>query len=164
MRFLLLLGVLLLGACTTAPDGSKTINTPTVAQVATDVSFVAGGLQKALAALPDTGITVSSDNLMVAQNAVTGLQGVAAAIAASSSTAAAQPLVPQIESYVNAFVGALGPALSVCKTDTCKTIQGYLAAANLLLPVIEIGLNMALPQPAPAQIDQARTTLAAPVK
>lgn len=150
--------------CTTAPDGSKTINAPTVGQIAQDVSLVAGGLQKAMAALPGAGVTISADNLMIAQNALAGLQVAATAVASASSPAAAQPLVPQIEGYVNSFVGALGPALATCTSSTCKTISAYIAAANILLPVIEVAVNMAVPQPTSAQADQARAALATPAK
>lgn len=161
MRYLFLAALLALGACTTQPDGSKTINAPTVQQIATDVSLVAGGLQKAMAALPGTGVTISADSLTLAQNAVAGLQMLASSVAEASSPAAAQPLVPQIEAYVNSFVGALVPALSTCTSPTCKTISAYIAAANVLLPIIEGAVNMAVPQPtSPGTADQARTILA----
>jgi hypothetical protein len=155
---LLLLGVVALASCTTAPDGTKTIKTPTVATISADVGLVAGGLQNALkaaAAVPD--LNIPTDTLNIAQASLAGLQGTAQSIAGASSVAAAQPMVQQVETYVNAFVGAVSavPGLP-------DNVRAYLQAANVLLPVIEIAVNMAVPVPAAANADQARSALAMP--
>jgi hypothetical protein len=150
-----------IAACSTNSDGTKTINAPTVATVSADVSLVAGGLQNALkaaAAVPN--LNIPTDTLNIAQASLAGLQGAAQSIAGASSTAAAQPMVQQVETYVNAFVGAVSavPGLP-------DSVRAYLQAANVLLPVIEIAVNMAVPQPpATATADQARAALSAPAQ
>lgn len=155
MRKILALAGLLLTACTTAPDGTQQLNTPTVAQVSADVSLVAGGLQNALTALSAVpNLNIPTDTLNIAQASLSGLKTAAASIAGASSPAAAQPMVQQVETYVNTFVGAVSAVPGIP-----DNVRAYLQAANVLLPVIEVAVNMAVPPPPADAAAQARATL-----
>lgn len=130
------------------------------ATVAIDASTIATGLQGALANISTLNISgLTADKLQTVGLALAGLKSVATALALATTNAQAQPLVQQMETDLNAIVGALAalplpPQISVA-----------LQAAAILLPVIEAAIGMVLPPPtAPATSaamtpDQARLIL-----
>lgn len=110
-------------------------------QAAQDVLLIDNAF---VAILPDLGPLLSASTLAIVQQAVTGIQSVAAAITGATTIASAQPLVIQLESDINAIVGA------VAGLNLPGTIGQVITAASILLPVIEVALNMILPAPTPA--------------
>lgn len=117
---------------------------------ANDVEVIANGLQGALAQIaaenpPPPGMTPQ----LIAKigTYVADLKSLAAAVAQASTTAQAQPLVQQVEADVNAIVAALAVL------PLPQPLPAVLAAASILLPVIEasVGLIVTPPAPAPAQ-------------
>ncbi len=150
-RRAILAAPLALAACNGMPP-SQSIQT-----VAQDVQIIATGLGKTLtqlSALNLPGLTPAI--LDMAQTALAGLQTVSQAFAGVSTATDAQPLVIKVESYVNAFVGALSilPLPPEIKTG--------LLAAQILLPVIEMAVNLAVPPKTVATTmtaDQARAAL-----
>lgn len=129
-----------------------------IAVVAQDVQIIATGLSKTLtqlSALNLPGLTPAV--LDIAQTALAGLQTVAKALAGVSTATDAQPLVVRVEGYVNAFVGAVS-MLPVLPPE----IRTALIAAQLLLPIIETAVNLAVPPKTAAPtmtLDQARAAL-----
>lgn len=124
-------------------------------QVASDVATIANGLA---AVLPRLGQVRGIDPATVAKvgGYVTDLQKLSTALAKARTTPQAQPLVKQVESVVNAIAGSLvGLALP-------PPIGPAVAAAGVLLPVVETAVNLVVP-PTPAAggmtPDQARALL-----
>jgi len=110
--------------------------TADLSQVITDVGLIASGLQGALPSLVG-----SAGASVIAQ--ITGwiadLQPIAAAIGGVTTVAGAQPLVTQIETILNSIV-------SLAATFTLPTPFGpALAAAAVLLPIIEAAVNLLVP-------------------
>lgn len=128
-----------------------------IAVVAQDVQIIATGLSKTLtqlSALNLPGLTPAI--LDITQTALAELQTVAQALAGVSTATDAQPLVIRVEGYVNAFVGAL----SILPLP--PEIKTALIAAQILLPVVEMAVNLAAPPKAAATTmtaDQARAAL-----
>lgn len=126
-----------------------------ISQVAADVAAIADGLA---GVLPSLGQVSGIDAGTVAKvgGYVADLQKVAATLAGAGTTAEAQPLVKQVEQFVNAIAGALaGLALP-------PPIGPAITAASVLLPVIEAAVNLAVPAAAPAGAmtpDEARAIL-----
>jgi hypothetical protein len=145
---------LAVAACGSLPSGS------TIALAAYDTALIAKGLNGVLTQLTVLQISGLTPSILDTCNqALTGLQGVAQALYSASSVSDAQPLVQKVEGYVNAIVGAL--AALPLPPDVSKA----LAAAAILLPIVEVavGLVMQTAPPAPAvqmTPDQARSTLA----
>ena len=114
------------------------------ATVASDASLIATGLQGALANISTLNISgLTADKMQTIGLALVGLKSVASALALATTTAQAQPLVQQLETDLNAIVGALAalplpPQISVA-----------LQAAAILLPVIEAAVGMVIPTPRP---------------
>lgn len=108
-----------------------------LANVVTDSNAISNGASDILKNL--VGINISSDTMNVIQGAISGIQSVAAAIGAVSSTASAQPLVQKLETYVNALVTAASniPGLPAIVATVLK-------AASVLLPVIEQAAGIAV--------------------
>jgi hypothetical protein len=132
-----------------------------LAQVASDAAIIASGLAGALSNIGALNIGgLNADKIQTIGLAIAGLKSVATALANATNQSQAQPLVQQIETDLNAIVGALAglplpPQISVA-----------LQAAAILLPVIETAVNLAVSQipgtPATAAIlspDQARLIL-----
>lgn len=139
-RHALLSGALiLLGGC--GADGK--LNTAGIAMVAGDVSAIATAFSNSLTAIAATpGVRISADALTKAQLALTGIRGAAQALQGVTDATAAQPVVQQVETYVQAFVGAIStvPILP-------PQVQTYLQVANILLPVVFAAVNLAVPPP-----------------
>lgn len=94
---------------------------------------IAGGLAGAVAQLAPLNISVPSE----VATALALLQTVAADIKTASSTAAQQPLVQKIESYVNTIVGALAVIPLIP-----PPISTILQAAMIVLPILESVVGM----------------------
>jgi hypothetical protein len=120
------------GCATLSQTFSKTL-----AQIVSDVSLIANGIGSilpqlsALAGLSDSARTTI-------QAAIAGIKLVADQIKGIASTADGQPLIQQLEGYLNAIISALAmlplpPQISV-----------ILQAAMVLLPILEalVGLLM----------------------
>lgn len=128
---------LTLWGCATANQVAST--------VAQDASLIATGLKGALANLGALNIPgLTADKVMTIGLAVAGLQTVATSLLMATTTAVAQPLVQQIETDLNAIVGALAGL------PLPPPISTALQAAAILLPVIETAIGMVLPPTAPA--------------
>lgn len=135
----------------------------TLAQVITDVGTIAAGLAGVLPSLAKvTGIsqeTINNINVWIAD-----LQKAGTAIVSATTVAAAQPIVQQVETDVNAIVAALSGL------PLPSAIETVVLAASILLPVIETAVGLALPPSAPTarmaasstmSVDQARLVLRA---
>lgn len=110
----------------------------TLATVAADTNTIALGLKGVLAQLGTLNIPGLTTSVMATVGtAISSLQSVAAAIAGTTTTAAAQPLVQKIESYVNTVVGALA------LLPLPPPISTALEAAAILLPLIETAVGLA---------------------
>lgn len=109
-----------------------------IGQAAGDVATIADGLA---AILPRLGHVADIDPATVAKigGYVADLQTLSASLAKAGTTAQARPLVKQVESFVNAIAGSLaGLALP-------PPIGPAIAAAGVLLPVVETAVNLAVP-------------------
>lgn len=113
----------------------------TISNVVSDVQIIGDGLQGVFAQLGQLSLPALTPSIMsTVGNAITNLQKVAAALGAVNTTAAAQPLVKKIETYVNAVVSAL--AMLPLPPPISTAIQ----AAAILLPIIETAVGLAIPQ------------------
>lgn len=152
-RSILIGSFALLVGCNNPPGTNKT-----VAQVANDVNVIAAGLQGVLTQLgPMTGI--NSDTLIKVSTAIAGIQSIAKSISQVSDVASAQPLVQQLETYLNTIVSVLA-AVPFLPPPVTMALQ----AASILLPVIETLLGMfvsAKPMLSTMTPDQARLILKA---
>jgi len=107
---------------------------------AQDTATIAAGLKGALANIGTLNIKgLTSDKVQTAEMAVADLQVAAAALAQASTAGAAQPIVQQVEGDVNALVGALA---GIQWPPEQKSIATALAAAQVLVPVIESAVGM----------------------
>lgn len=152
--------IALAGCAGGAPGAPSAQN---VAVAIQDVGLIATGLGNALpqlAALNVPGLTPQV--LATCKTALLGIQACAQAIKGATTPEAAQPTVAQVETYLNAIVGALAGL------PLPPPINTALLAATILLPLIEAAVNMAVPPsttlPAPAATpamtpDQARGVL-----
>jgi hypothetical protein len=129
---------------------------PTPAQIAqgeADVQLV----DQALVALEQLGgkvLGTSDSTLSRYAGYITQAGTVATAIIAAGGAATTSQLQTW-ETYVNAGIGALSTALGVigAANPLVATISGALAAASVLLPVIETAFNVFLtPTPVPAVV------------
>lgn len=136
-----------------------------VGKVATDVSLIADGLKGVLAQLGSLNIVQLTPSVMsTVGTAVASLEALAQQIAAASSTAAQQPLVQQIYTYVSKIIEVLTPILAVIPATAGIAVA--LQAVQVLLPIIFAAVNLVLPASAvPVQgvsimsPDQARLIL-----
>lgn len=144
-----------LAACssTTPPD-------PNLSQAVQDVNALSAGLSGMLAGLSASGAAgLTPDVLATVNGAIANLKTAAAAIAKTATAVAAQPVVQQVEGYVNTVVSVLG-ALPLP-----PPISTVLEAASVLLPIIEAAVGLLTPaakmKAAPASMtpDQARLIL-----
>lgn len=129
----------LLAGCSSLPWFSNS----SVQQAATDMSTIATAFKNIL---PQLGTVqgISASLVAEAGTIVADLQSLAAQVAQAASTAAAQPQVQQFEADLNALVAALAGL------PLPPPISTALAAAAVLLPVIEAAVGMLVPPPAPA--------------
>lgn len=130
-----------------------------VSQASDDISLIATGLAGALPAL---GKTFGIKPATVAQvgDIVVKIQTVAVAAKASTTVADVRPLVKQLETLVNGIVTALAGL------NLPSPFGPALAAASVLLPVVEIAVGFVLPPGAGAPANDnvvatARLTLRA---
>jgi hypothetical protein len=100
-----------------------------VSQVAADVATIANGLANALKTVPNLP--------PAATTALADLSKVAAALSSASSPTAQQSVAMQVEADVNAIVAAVGSLNLPAPAGPAIT------AAEVLLPLIEGGLNVA---------------------
>lgn len=136
-----------LAACTTT---DATFDA-TIARVSRDVQLIADGLNGVLKQLATLNIPALTPTLMSTLiTAVSGVQGVAASIRSVTDQAAAQALVQKMGTYVNAVVSAIGSI-----PNLPPQIQTGIAAAAILLPLIETALNMVLPKSAPPKMQMS---------
>lgn len=119
-----------LGACSTITDSG-------VGKIAQDVNILATGLNGVLTQLGNISILGLTPAIMsTVGSAIASIQALAVSISTATSTAAAQPLVQKIETYVNTVVSALAvlplpPAIALA-----------LQAASILLPIIETAVGL----------------------
>jgi hypothetical protein len=119
------LGLALAAAPLAACAGGTSLQT-----VASDVNIIAGAMKGVLVQLGALSIPGLTPQLMAQIGGyVADLQSVAAAISGTSSVDAAKPLVAQVETLVNAIVGALAVL------PLPPPISTALQAAAILLPV-----------------------------
>lgn len=112
-----------------------------LAQVSSDATLIANGLAGALQNISALGIPgLTADKVQTIGVAITSLKTVATSLAAATTQAQAQPLVTQIETDLNAIVGA------VAGLPLPPQISMPLQAAAILLPVIETAVNLAVSQ------------------
>lgn len=137
---------------------STTSVTAALKQAASDANIIATAISNALPQLA-TVQGIPPDSLTKAASFVVDIQRAAAAISAASTAADAQPSVQQLEAGFNALVGVL--ATLPLPPQVATVIQ----AANVLLPVIEIAVGMAVtPKAGAMSPDQARAVLAVSVR
>jgi hypothetical protein len=125
-----------LGACATF-DASA-------GQVATDVKAIADALQESVAEMGSMtipGLTQATLTAVAAQ--LSNVQALATQIAAASTTAAQQPLVQKISTYVSAILAVLIPVLSAI--PAAQGIAGPLLGVQALLPAIFALVGMIAP-------------------
>lgn len=114
-------------------------------QAAQDVSLIANGLSSALSGLGNVQ-GISASLVGTVGSYVAAIQKVASSVTAGMANATAASAVQQIETLLNSIVGALaGLALP-------SPFGPVLAAATVLLPIVEaaIGMVVAAVHPAPA--------------
>lgn len=123
-----------LAACSSAqPD-------PNLTQAVADVNALSAGLSGMLAGLSASGVSgLTPDVLATVNGAIANLKTAAAAIAKTATAVAAQPVVQQVEGYVNTVVSVLG-ALPLP-----PPISTILEAASVLLPIIETTVGLLAP-------------------
>ena len=140
-RRMVLLGSTALGGCATFNANAG--------KVATDVGLIADGLKGVLTQLGSLNIPQLTPSVMsTVGSAVASLEALAQQIAAASSTAAQQPLVQQIYTYVSRIVAVLTPILAAIPATAGIAVA--LQAAQVLLPIIFAAVNLVLPASAPA--------------
>ena len=128
-------------------------------QVSQDATLIANGLQGALQNIGALNIQgLSPDKIQTIGLAIAGLKTVAVALGGATTQSQAQPLVMQIETDLNAIVGALAGL------PLPPQIATAIQAAAILLPVLEIAVNLAISQVKPLTAsaitpDQARLIL-----
>jgi len=108
--------------------GSAPAPAPSVATVAQDVATIAAGLQGALQNIPNVPPAVAT--------ALADLSKEAAALSAASSQTGQQSVVKTVEADLNAVVAAAGSLPLPPPAGTA------IQAAEVLLPVIEAGVNL----------------------
>lgn len=132
-----------------------------IAQVVSDLQLIA---QSFTAALPSFAkiVGINSNTLSQIQNWISQIVAAAQGVASAANGSAAQPFVQQVETDLNAIVGALAGL------PLPPPIGTVLAAAGVLLPVIEAAVGLVLPPSSPARSlaamrpmtpDQARAAL-----
>ena len=126
----------LLAACV-----NGAVSLPTVA---TDADNIATGLAAAAKDLRDANV-LSAAQLVQLDDALSAVQAAAAAVAQATSASAAQPEVEQLAAAVNAMVAAISevPTLPA-------PVPEILAAANVMLPVLESAVGLPVPAAASA--------------
>jgi hypothetical protein len=130
-----LIGALALGGCQ-LPDAT------TMADVVQKTKALADGLAGILPAL---GAVAGIDPKVVAEvgGYIANIEALATAIAGASTRGAAQPLITQIEGYVNAILGVL------VMVPLPPPLPMILQAAAVAVPIIEGLLGMAVKPSAP---------------
>jgi hypothetical protein len=120
-----------LGACASQPVDT------TLATVAADVNTIAAGLKGVLTQLGTMSIAGLTPAIVsTVGTAIANIQSVAAAVSTATTTAAVQPLVQKIETYLNAVISALAAIL------LRPPISTALQAAAILLPVVEAAIGL----------------------
>jgi len=111
---------------------------PTPAQVANDVQIISTSLTSALAT---SGLNVPPQ----VTAAVMDLNAVAKSLSGSESMNSMQPLIVRISDDLNVVIATLDgiPGLP-------PTVAKALAAAEVILPVVETAVGLVVPAPAPA--------------
>lgn len=126
------------------------------ARVVADVQLEANGLSNALTLLKAQK-NIPPATLAKVAVFISGVQAAAASLQTTTALTSAQSTVIQIESNVNGVVSAL-TALPLP-----PTLSAVLEAATVLLPVIESGVNLAVPVGTPKGsmgVGEARLILA----
>ena len=153
-----ILGATALAPLALAGCATFTGKTPTqiAAQVLSDVNLVASGLANAMPGLAASK-AVPAATLARAQAYVAQVQAAAAQMQGVVTKGAAQPIVTQIETDVNALAGLL--AGLPLPPPYAQVFQ----AAVVLLPVIEVSVGLAVPAGASHAMTpaEARLVLAA---
>lgn len=123
---------LALGACSTLTKANAA-----VAAASSDVTIIANGLGDVLTQLGSLG-NIPADVISTVTKAVSGIKAVASSLSGAATETAAQPLVQQIEGYVNAVVSTLAGLSNLLPSPITLALQG----ASVLLPVIEGAIGM----------------------
>lgn len=115
-----------------------------LAQVLSDVRDIASGL---VGVLPSLGSIqgIPASVVATAGDYIVKIKDVSGQLASVTTASAAQPLVKQLESLVNALLAAVTPFVA-----GIPTVGAIFAAANVLLPVIETAVGLIVPAQAPA--------------
>lgn len=120
-----------------------------ISQAVSDLQLIAQSFTAALPAFSRI-VGINSQSLSQIQSWIANITAAASGIASAANAAAAQPFVQQVESDLNAIVGALSGL------PLPAPISTVLAAAGVLLPVVEAAVGLALPPSSPARSLAAR--------
>lgn len=135
-------------AASTTSGGTPTPVTPS--QVSADVSLIAQGLVNAIPLLtaPNANPGLSPATAATVQGLISDIQKAATAFTVATAATQQQTLVTQIGTALSQIATTIGPSIPA-------GFSGYLAAAEVLLPVVEVALGM--PAPAGERIITAPT-------
>lgn len=145
-------GCFVLAAC------SGTSTNTAVAQAASIVSTIAAGLAGAAPSI-ELLMGASSTNATKVANAIADMQAVSKSLSAAASTTAAQPLVSEMETDINAVL-AVAATVPECGTPNApalclpQDVELSLQAAEVLVPTVETVIGMTV---TPAASARAKT-------
>lgn len=157
-RFFAFAGVLLALAGCGAATGDAT-SAQRIAKAARNASILATGLQTSVNLMADNpAIGMSEGTREKLQTALAGIRAASVALAETSSVDDARPLVLRLTEYANTIIStaAMIPGLPT-------PVSAGLAAASILLPVIQIAVGMAVEEPPAPVVEKAKTTLESPL-
>lgn len=146
--FLVLASTSALAACANTSTNTNT----TVSNLANDIALIAGGLQGVLPSIAAIH-GLSASGLAKVNQAVADLQVLAREIGAVVDTTAAQSIVRQVETDVNAIITVVAALPSIP-----ESVSLALQSASVLLPIIELAVGITVPQKVTARA--AKTSLA----
>lgn len=140
----------LAGGCSLLQGGSGT----SISQVVSDLQLIAQSLTAALPSFSKI-VGIPPATLSKIQDWVAQIVAAAQGVASAASAAAAQPYVQQVESIINAILGALAGL------PLPTSVETVLAAVGALLPVIEVAVGLVAPQGTPVASMAARHPMSA---
>lgn len=123
-------------------------------QATSDVSLIATGLQSSLAQLTALNVPgMTPGTLAKIGTAIGEIQTVNAALGSVATATQAQPLIAQLEAAINALVA------TAATLPLPPQIQLPIAAAAILLPVIETAIGLAVSAATQAQANAAQSVV-----
>jgi hypothetical protein len=133
-------------------------SSPSIATIARDVGILSTGLQTAVNQLEaNPAVKLGPEIAATCRTALAGITTTAAALATTATVQDAQPLVLQITAYANTVIGTVSAV-----PNLPPAVSAALAAASILMPVIQVAAGFAVPPasaPAPPDADKARAAL-----